>query len=318
MRAPLALLYGLRIRSEVPIRQARPVTDDADADLELTLGAPMPLTFEAPPGTTLAELHLAGSHYHFARSAGGGYVLRYFGACDFVVDPDLRRAEARLVEGADPDLVAVLAAGSLPSFVLMMRGDPLLHASAVDVGGGALAFVGGSGMGKSTMATLSCAAGGKLITDDVLRLDVEGPVPRCHLGSGELRLRKAATELAARFPAPPRSRRTGDDRTALQVEMATTDLLPLAAIVVPRPVRHRDETELRRLDPIDALLTLSGFPRLVGWEDPETHALQFHHLATICEQISVYEADVPWGPPFPPGVAQTIFEAVGVTAGDPH
>jgi hypothetical protein len=240
--------------------------------------------------------------------------LRFADICDFAVDASLRRVEVRVAEGGSSlDWVAVFAAGALLSFILVMRGEPLLHASAVDVGGAGLAFVGRSGMGKSTMATLCCAAGGHLITDDVLRLTTGQP-PRCYLGPDEIRLRAWATELTSTFSEPPAQRRTGDGRDAVQVPRSAPELLPLAAIVVPLPDRSVTEVALKRLDGMQSLLALLSFPRIVGWVEPVAHAQQFKLLSDVVGQVPVYQARIPWGPPFPDGVVQGIFESTGTGA----
>jgi len=78
--------------------------------------------------------------------------------------------------GADLGLVTVLTAGALLAVHLRLRGELVLPASAVQLGGAALAFVRASGMGKSTLAALLCASGHGLVTDDVLRVDpADGP-----------------------------------------------------------------------------------------------------------------------------------------------
>ena len=55
-------------------------------------------------------------------------------------------------------------------FILRQRGHLALHASAVQIGGGALAIVGPHGAGKSTIAAALVTRGLPLIADDVLHL----------------------------------------------------------------------------------------------------------------------------------------------------
>ncbi|TDE94065.1 hypothetical protein EXU48_11460 [Occultella glacieicola] len=304
-------LYGLNLDSEIALHQTRPA--DGPTDVTIRVGAPMGTTEAAPPGRML--LHLDGDkQYYSATETDSGYLLRFYRTCDFVIDPGLTTVTAHLVHGADPERVGVLAAGTMLSFLLALRRRPVLHASAVQVGEAALAFVGRSGMGKSTMATLMAADGARLITDDVLHLDLDTVPPRCHLGATELRLRKAAGDLAARFAVAPGRRLTGDDRDALAIRSADTDLLPLHAIVIPAPDHSEQdrEPEFLRLSPRDALLHLLMFPRIVGWQDPAAVDLQFQHLSDVVEKVPVYVARLPWGPPFPPAIAAQVLTAVGL------
>ena len=54
--------------------------------------------------------------------------------------------------------------------LLRQRGYLVLHASAVDIKGNGVAFLGDSGFGKSTLVTAMSKKGHKFITDDVLRV----------------------------------------------------------------------------------------------------------------------------------------------------
>jgi hypothetical protein len=306
------MIYGLRVRSEVEIHHGRHATAEGAADLEIVIGSGMRRAAERPDGTLLAGDALSENEwYSFVRQPSGSYVLRYASICDFLVEPDLNHVVVHIVDGADPEMVSVFAAGALPAFVLILRGAPVLHASAVDVGGEVLAFVGQSGMGKSTMAALTCAAGGQIVTDDVLRLEMDGH-PRCYLGAAELRLRRDPAGLTDRFAHRPESRRTADGREAMKLTQTPSELLPLGAIVIPFPDRAATELSVCRLDPLRAVLGLASFPRFVGWEDPTTQAEQFQHLGEVCDRVPVFTAHLPWGPPFPTNLSGSLLGAVGV------
>lgn len=310
-------LYGLTIASELPLHQDR-LVDDSEPDVVLTLGDPRPVPGDEPAGTRLADVSEddgSTRYFTFTRCSGGGYVLRYYRIGDFVVSADLSQVVLHLDPGTDPGFASVLATGSVPSFLLLAKGFPLLHASAVDVGGVVIAFVGYAGMGKSTMATLMCAAGAAIVTDDVLRLEIEGGAARCYLGANESRLRKSASDLAASFGAKVVSRRTSDHRDALRLPASGNELLPLSAIVIPQPDRDNDVVDVRRLGKVEAMLMLSRFPRIVGWEDPEALAQQFGYLSEIVADVPVFVAKVPWGPPFPPEIAAQLLQGLGVPSG---
>jgi hypothetical protein len=311
------LLYGLRVVSDLPLHVDRPTGFDGEPDLVITLAGERPAPDDEPAGRLLASyVEDDRAYFTFVTTPAGDHLLRFHRTAEFVVSADLRNVAIFLAPGADPGLAAVLVTGTLMSFILLMRGVPLLHASAVDLGGRALAFVGYAGKGKSTMATVMCAAGARIITDDVLRLDVAGSVVQAHLGATEARLRKSAVELAATFGGQPSSRpsvrKTSDDRDAVQLLAADDDLLPLAAIVVPEPRRDIDRVELVRLSASEALLQLARYPRIVGWVGRDVLAGQFQHLADIVERVPVLLGNVPWGPPFAADIAPTLLEQAGL------
>ncbi len=62
--------------------------------------------------------------------------------------------------------------GPVLGFILRLRGVVSLHASAVQVGGGAIALVGDPGAGKSTTAAMFAQRGFPIITEDVAALSV--------------------------------------------------------------------------------------------------------------------------------------------------
>ena len=66
--------------------------------------------------------------------------------------------------------------GGVFSVALHLQGLLCLHGSAVGVDGSAIGFLANKGSGKSTLATALCAAGGTLITDDMLPVNPHAPV----------------------------------------------------------------------------------------------------------------------------------------------
>lgn len=314
-------LYGLRVHSELPLHQDRPLHDNQAADVTIRMGDDIPAIDDLPQGTVLLDLELAQRMYCATRHETGHYTFRCHRVCDFVISPDLRDVTVRMMQGGAPELAAVLATGTLLSFILAMHGQIVLHASAVQVQGDVLAFAGMSGMGKSTMAGLMCAVGAQLVTDDVLRVDLhEDGLPTCHLGATELRLRKGAGELAARFDDTPTTRRTRDDRHAVRMTSAAGDQLPLRGIVIPRA--HHDGScpglFVEALDPMQALLTMVRFPRILGWQDPAVLERHFHELGEITARVPVFVANMPWGPPFPDGIATDLLAATGLAEATPR
>ncbi|MGH8890098.1 MAG: hypothetical protein ACRDV3_10150 [Acidothermaceae bacterium] len=307
-------LYGLRVASQLPLHVDRPATVGAQPDVVVTVDGEREVPDDAPEGIRLAHFSVPErSYYTFVTLPDGDHVLRFHGTADFVVSADLTRVRIYLAPGIDRGLASVLVSGMLMSFLLLLQGHPLLHASAVDLGESAVAFVGYSGKGKSTMATLMCAAGARIITDDVLRLDLERGTALCRLGATEARLRKSASDLARAFDVEPESRRTSDERDAVRLDASIVDRLPLAAIVVPEPRRDVGAVELLRLPAAEALLRLSCYPRIVGWEEQAVMAAQFQLLADVVERVPVFVANVPWGPPFAPEIPAMVLQHIGLS-----
>ncbi|SFA98160.1 hypothetical protein SAMN05216266_10367 [Amycolatopsis marina] len=303
--------HGLAVSSEaeLPLSPAPPPAGRPDFVLRVGEDAPVPE--ERPEGELLAALNRRnGTVFYTLVRRDDHTILRYPGVCDFVGDHELARVSAHWDPAADRGLLPVLAAGALLAVHLTLRGHLVLHASAVQLDGRALAFVGASGMGKSTLAAALCGTGCALVADDVLRVDVIGAAAaRVYPGSTENRLRAAARELADSAPAGA-ARPTADGRLSLRPAAVADGPLPLAACVVPRPSREAVEVGVHRLSPARALLRLSQFPRVLGWRDPATMGDSFQALADLVERVPVAEAVIPWGPPFRPEVLTGLLDAV--------
>lgn len=294
---------GLRIRSAVTLHL--PPAAGEGWDLDVTMGPALEDPDELPIGDTIAAFDGPdGLWWYRGTATGGGYRIRFRGHGEFVVSPGLDSVE---VHPGPPDkhgFLPVLIAGSVMSFVLSLRGSTVLHASAVAVDGAALAFIGQSGRGKSTLAAVMCLHGAELVTDDVLVVE-PGPPVMAVGGATELRLRPAAMPLAEIRADAPR-RITTDDRLALSLERSPTDRLALAAIVVPSPSREVIEVEVERLPASTALLTMLAFPRINGWSRSDVLTRDFAVLSAVAGGVPVYGVTVPWGPPFDPAVVGAL------------
>ena len=76
--------------------------------------------------------------------------------------------------GTELPHLRLLILGAAMGVVLHQRGLPVFHASAIDIDGKAVAFLGGKMWGKSTMAAALHARGHRVIADDVMALSASG------------------------------------------------------------------------------------------------------------------------------------------------
>lgn len=81
--------------------------------------------------------------------------------------------------------------GRVLPWTAVLRGLEAFHASAVALGGGAVAFCGPTGWGKTSLALRLLARGPALVTDDVLALEVGAGELLCHPGAALLAVRDA-------------------------------------------------------------------------------------------------------------------------------
>jgi hypothetical protein len=299
-------MCGLRMRSEIELHLPVHLGDDWDVDL--IDGEDIDNSSELPPGEVIAALETDGVRWYTATSTESGFIIRFRDCGEFAISADLTVVEVRRDPAGLVDMLPILAAGTVSAFLLTLRGATVLHASAVAVDGAALAFVGPSGRGKSTVAALMCVGGAELITDDVLTIDAGRPV-RCAGGASELRLRRAAAALADQRPDAV-TRETVDERIALTLATAPREPMRLAAIVVPAPSRAATEVEVRQLPASTALMWILGFPRIYGWCRPDVLTRDFAAVGNLVDQVPVYDVTIPWGPPFNAAVAHELSALV--------
>lgn len=305
--------YGLHIVSDLdlPLRTA----DPSVPDVEVSASDPQALSttpLEAHGPNVIASTLVPNTSYYWyvVTDEDTQYRVRVRDLGEFTIDRALRSITWATFEPAGLTLAGVIIAGTMLSLLLTLRGDPLLHASAVAIGGRTVAFTGQSGRGKSTVAALCAAAGAAVVTDDLLRIRMGSDgleAIRCRGNAGELRLRPRVWKLAERFGSDATQRSTGDSRLGLLPSMTESGWTELRAIVVPTPDRERTELTWRRLQPTEAMLALLSFPRVAGLQSGELHAQQFSWIAELAGRVPLYEAAIPWGPPFQPTLGQQLL-----------
>lgn len=275
-------LFGLRICSEIgfPAVPAR----GQGFDVDVRWGDPRPAPPGPPEGERLAGLAVPGRTFHTAVRDGAGVLFRFCGVCEVRISPGLDSVVVHPDPDGPVDMVPIFLAGNVLALLLTLRGLEVLHGSAVALGDTAVAFIGHSNAGKSTLAGEACAAGASLVADDVLAVEVDDDGVRCVRGGPELRLRQGVTELAERLA--PGADRTVDGRSAVAV-MTSPARCALAAIVVPQVTSGAPEPRLVRLAPKAALQTLLPYHRLAGLTDSVAVRHHFHACVDLARTVPV-------------------------------
>lgn len=151
--------YGLTLRSRLALPELSTVSPSAapDVTIERCNLTPVPeeVTSEA---TLLGRFH--GNTVHYVWRDYGQFLLR--GGREVHYCP---------LPGAPEDTVRAPLLGVVLGTILHQRGIYTLHASAVSVENGAVAFIGQKGAGKSTTAAALHQRGHRLLTDDVMAVE---------------------------------------------------------------------------------------------------------------------------------------------------
>jgi hypothetical protein len=227
--------YGLRIASEIPLPELERV--DGEADVTIKRGR----NSWTPPDEEKCHLATPSEIFFYWKLAG---VFGVRGGQEIVADlvPDLEAGGASLV------LLGPVLAG-----VLHQRGFLVLHASAVEVDGRAVLFVGDKGQGKSTMAVAMREHGYRLIADDVVAIDLDterGPhvipsFPQAKLWPN------AAAALGLDNDRLPRLHHAYEKRAYRVASDFPSAPVPLARIYA---LTVGDSVEVEVLSPLDAVV----------------------------------------------------------------
>ncbi|MDU8946158.1 hypothetical protein [Ovoidimarina sediminis] len=128
-----------------------------------------------------------GSPWGRSLRAEHGYCIEVSGLCDFRFGSLGESLTCNLLEGrARGDADHVFSATIQP-LIESLHGTCVFHAGCVQVGDGAVVFMGESGRGKSTLVTDFAMHGGRFLTDDVLVVTQDGK-PTAHPHDATVRL----------------------------------------------------------------------------------------------------------------------------------
>ena len=103
-----------------------------------------------------------------------GYLLRFPAYADFLVSRDGRNINCMLRQGCPHETMRHLLLNQIVPIVLSQLGKLALHASACATPRGVVAFMGLTGMGKSTLAASFGLKGFVVLTDDCLLVQEQG------------------------------------------------------------------------------------------------------------------------------------------------
>jgi hypothetical protein len=188
---------------------------------------------------------------------------------------------------ADSVEVEKLRRGAIPLLLAHLAGSIPLHASAVAIDGRAIVFVGGSGLGKSTLAAAVCEeSGASLLGDDSVIIERKGDsfhvvaLEESHwLDAESARALGRRAEISGKTPLVPRR---SDVRSA-----------KLALIVHLGFVETREQPHLVPVGGLDAIGGLLAQLTRFSVDDPEIAKRDLATLAELVERTPVVRLERP-------------------------
>ncbi len=186
--------------------------------------------------------------------------------------------------GVDDLALSPNVLGPAMSVLLRQRGLLVLHASSVVVGGEAIAFLGASGWGKSTLAKAFHNQGYSVLTDDVLAIDTHPATPVVLPGFPQLKLWPDAALSLGSNNLPPLFPNASKLAFRFDQGFQLTPI-PLRRIyVLARGIDHK----ISPLEPQTALIELVRHTRMVNvLKAPELVRAHLQQCADLVQQTSI-------------------------------
>lgn len=186
---------------------------------------------------------------------GDSLLLRIPGVARFLLIGG-REIRVEAEDDTPPAEIAIFLIGTVLGILLHQRGQIVLHASAVRVGGRAVLFCGPSGAGKSTLAAALGQQGFPLVSDDLCALTMNGGTVSVAPDGRQLKLwAHAIGKLELEESRGAAVRKTMEK---FYVEPAETvcDPLPLGAVYMLREARPPHAPGIQRPNIVDTALLL--------------------------------------------------------------
>ena len=285
-------LYGLHLRGPIPLTLPRASAEDC-VDVEF---------LPAEPGQfadALSQLSLDNSDWIHHHQLGGGWnYIRYDEMFDFLVAPAGDRIFYRLLGPFSVEAFQTYALGRVFSFALVKLGIEPLHAAAVVVNGQAVAFLGASAFGKSSVAACFVAGNHRLLTDDILRLQEEHGQFVAFPGPPRLKLfprmaRSFLGDSSRGVHMNPRAAKFVFPLSAQQSHSAPAPLAAIYALTSPRDVYRRQSIQIGSHSPMEMLLKVLSFTHNHDLTDGDRLERQFEAARRLIDVVPVRKLSYP-------------------------
>jgi hypothetical protein len=228
---------------------------------------------------------------------GDGFLLRFPRLMDFELSDDGASIRARLGQTASTDTFWHLLLDQVLPRALSHRRRHVLHAAGVALDGAAVAFVGDTGAGKSTLAGEFARTGNQLLSDDALVIDPVDGEHQVVATYPSLRLRSdSLEELDLDEPGLPRVAHYSDKRR-VRVSPPPAEGRPdgwlLAGIYHLDPETRVARTTITRLAARDAVTVLLRESFQLDVSDMSAAAWLLDRCANLADQVPVFRLCYP-------------------------
>lgn len=229
----------------------------------------------------------------------GSLVLRWKDLFEFVVSPDGRRIDGQPLTRARPESFETHLLSQVLSTAMLRLGIEPLHATVLETQVGAVGVMGDSGYGKSSLAAALLARGSRLVTDDLMVVDIDDRL-RVHPGPRRLKLLPSGARrlLGSDAVGVPVNDRTAKMVIPLGTEQVVAEPVPLVALfALGHPARGSSVSRvtIRRMTQRAAFieLTQNSFNSIVV--DHPRLRVQFSTASDVASRVPMFRLSYPPG-----------------------
>ena len=207
----------------------------------------------------------------------GGYLVR-FAEADFEIPQEGFEVRCHPAPEATAEACEHLFLNHIQPLILGARGELVFHASAVDIGGRAVAFVAPTGRGKSTLAAAFAKAGHAFLCDDGLRVDGENGGFIVRPSHASLRLWDESHSVKTRLRASRELPHCAESRPLACAYFLDGD--------APDPVFHR-------MPSAEALMGWVGHSFILDPRGRDTLAPHFERVSQLAQRVPCFRFAYP-------------------------
>lgn len=222
------------------------------------------------------------------------FLVRFVDQADFQIFLEDNVVRARPVPGVVRKNCQTIFQNTVLPLIANFRGGLNLHACAVSIRGTGVAFVGSSGLGKSTLAASFAKSGHPFLTEDNLSLEREGTIYYVRPSHPVLRLFDDSARALGLIEAVPDA---PNHHTKEQFETSSAVLHSTRPVRLDRIYLLRNEgvTDIRlaALSPNRALAELLQHSLILDAQHESRMRSHFERLVALVESVSAFSLDYP-------------------------
>ncbi len=236
----------------------------------------------------------------YARLQDGADYLHWPDLFEFIISADGQQIAGRALSETAIEMFRTYLLGQVISLALLKQGIEPLHSTVVVIDGQAIAILGDTGYGKSTLAAALLQSGASLLTDDLLVVRQNGAGWLAYPGPPRMKLFPEAAhtflgEQVAGIPMNPLTSKLVIPLATHQITHLATKLAAIYVLRSPTAKRLGDKVTIRKRQQHKACLDLIAGTYNTLVRTPDRLTQQFNLATHLALSIPIKSLSYPRG-----------------------